>query len=164
MPTCSNSIVALFSVKEVIPLVRMCWPGEILARRWSALVCKNHVWISTKSYEEFEDKWLARDTQTRWEMTGVAIELRIVVVSENAVETTTRWCHVIKPIETFSIVKKRFPKRTVPMSVTARYHARRILLSRKFRDKEHLAGCFCVPSREWSSCPFESNGRIYVLL
>lgn len=34
------------------------------------------------------------------------------------------------------------------MSVTTRYHARRTLLGRKFRDKRHLVGCFCAPSRE----------------
>jgi len=54
-----------------------------------------------------------------------AIELRIVVAgmpNENAVETT-RLCHVIKPIETFSIVKKTIPQTRRTTSVTTRYHA-----------------------------------------
>jgi len=69
--------IALFSVKEVIPLVRAPWPGDF-GTPLGALARKNHVWISTKNYG---DKWLAQryTSEMRNDRRCDAIELRIVV-------------------------------------------------------------------------------------
>lgn len=72
-----------------------------------------------------------------------ASEARIVVANATQNETDSaanEWkrCHLIKSIETFSIDENDPQTRHADgRSVTTRYHARRILLGRKF-DKGHL--------------------------